>query len=207
MRSGANMIKLYDSRLSGNSWKVRLLLRHLGVPFQRKTMNLAEGSHKTPDFTARNRFQRIPVVELEDGCHLAESAAILLYFAEGTSLMPSDAVERAKVTAWLFYEQADLMRFLAFPRFYAMTGQSEAKADVIAHYRELGEAALAPLERSLDGRGWLHGDTPTVADFGLYPYIRLSTEGGYDLARWPAICGWLTRFEALPGYEPLVPGV
>jgi glutathione S-transferase len=207
MRSGANMIKLYDSRLSGNSWKVRLLLRHLGVPFQRETMNLAEGSHKTPDFTARNRFQRIPVVELEDGCYLVESAAILLYFAEGTPLIPSEPVERAKVTAWLFYEQADLMRFLAFPRFYAMTGQSEAKAGVIAHYRELGEAALAPLERALDEHGWLHGDTPSVADFGLYPYIRLSTEGGYDLAQWSAICGWLTRFEALPGYESLVPGV
>jgi glutathione S-transferase len=201
------MIKLYDSRLSGNSWKVRLLLRHLGVPFRRETLNLAEGSHKTPDFTVRNRFRRIPVVELEDGCHLAESAAILLYFAEGTPLMPPDPLERAKVTAWLFYEQADLMRFLAFPRFYAMTGQSAAKADVIAHYRELGEAALAPLEMVLDEHDWLHGATPCVADFGLYPYIRLSTEGGYDLAQWPAICRWLARFEALPGYEPLVPEV
>lgn len=199
------MIELYDSRLSGNAWKVRLLLRHLGIPFRRVTLNLAEGPHRTPDFTARNRFRRVPVVALEDGRHLAESAAILLHFAEGTSLMPADPVARAQVVAWLFYEQSDLMRFLAFPRFYAMTGQSEAKADVIAHYRTIGEAGLDPLERTLDQTDWLMGDRPSVADFGLYPYVRLSPEGGYDLDRWPAIRRWLARFEALPGYEPLVP--
>lgn len=198
------MIKLYDSKLSGNAWKVRLLLRHLGIPFERQTMNLAEGLQKSTAFAARNRFKRIPVVELEDGRHLTESAAILLYFAEGTALLPQDAVACAEVHAWMFYEQADLLRFLAFPRFFKMTGQCDAKADVIAHYREIAEAALAPVEQALTDAAWLHGDAPTVADFDLYPYIRLAPEGGYELARWPAIAAWLSRFESLPGYEPLV---
>jgi glutathione S-transferase len=198
------MIKLYDSKLSGNAWKVRLLLRHLGIPFERQTMNLAEGLQKSPAFTARNRFQRIPVVELEDGRHLTESAAILLYFAESTPLLPQDAVARAEVSAWMFYEQADLLRFLAYPRFFKMTGQSESKADVIAHYREIAEAALTPVERALSDATWLYGTSLTVADFDLYPYIRLAPEGGYELARWPAIAAWLARFEGLPAYEPLV---
>ena len=199
------MIKLFDSKLSGNSWKVRLCLRYLGIPFQRVTLNLAEGLQKTDAFAARNRFRRVPVVELEDGRNLIESNAILLYFADGTSLLPSDAVERAAATAWLFYEQADLLRFLAFPRFYANTGQSEAFADVIAHYRSLGDASLDAVERKLDGARWLHGDAPSVADFALYPYIRLSPEGGYALSDRSAINAWMGRFEALPGYEPLVP--
>lgn len=199
------MIKLYDSKLSGNAWKVRLCLRHLAIPFQRMTVNLAEGSHRNEAFAARNRFRRVPVIELEDGRHLAESNAILLYLADGTSLLPIDAVERASVTAWLFYEQADLLRFLAYPRFYANTGQSEAFADVIAHYRSLGEAGLDVVEHSLEGGGWLHGDGPSVADFALYPYVRLSPEGGYALAGRPAIGAWMARFEALSGYEPLVP--
>ena len=200
------MIKLYDSKLSGNSWKVRLCLRHLDIPFERVTLSLAEGPHRTDAFAARNRFRRVPVVELEDGRHLAESNAILLSFADGTSLLPVDPVERAAVTAWLFYEQADLLRFLAYPRFYAMTGQSESFADVIAHYRPLGEAGLDVVEKALEGAAWLHGGVPSVADFALYPYIRLSSEGGYALARRPTINEWMARFEALPGYEPLVPG-
>lgn len=198
------MIKLYDSRLSGNAWKVRLLLRHLGVPFERVTLDLSKGPHKTAEFEARNRFRRIPVVELPDGRHLAESGAILLYFAEGTHLLPQDALERAAVAAWLFYEQGDLGRFLAYPRFYAMTGQTEAKADEIQHYRAIATAALAPVEQALGDGGWLHPEGLSAADFALYPYIRLAPEGGLDLSAWPAVEAWLARFEALPAYEPLV---
>jgi len=199
------MIKLYDSRLSGNAWKVRLLLRHLDIPFERVTLNLAEGLHKTPDFESRNRFQRIPVVGLPDGSHLTESGAILLHFAEGTELLPKSAAARAAVTAWMFYEQGDLGRFLAYPRFYAMTGQTEAHIDVIAHYHGIATAAFAPVEKALGDHDWLHADGLSAADFALYPYIRLSPEGGFDLSAWPRVQAWLARFEALPTYEPLVP--
>lgn len=203
------MIKLYDSKLSGNAWKIRLMLRYLGVPFVRETFNLGQENppHKTAGFAALNRFRRVPVVTLNDGRHLAESNAILLYFAEGTSLLPEDNFDRAAVVAWLMYEQADLLRFLAFPRFYMNSGQGEAKADVIGHYRSIGEAALAPVEAALEAQDWLHGAQLTVADFALYPYLKVAPEGGYDLSRWPALCRWMTQVEALPGYEPLIPAV
>ncbi|MGV1768351.1 glutathione S-transferase family protein [Rhizobium rhizogenes] len=199
------MIKLYDSKLSGNAWKVRLLLRHLGIPFERVTLNLAEGTHKSPEFSTRNPFQRIPVVELGDGSHLCESGAILLYFGEQTSLLPSDPVDRAGVTAWLFYDQGDLSRFLAYPRFFAMIGQTEKQAALISQYKAIGEPALVPLEKALSDRPWLAGAQLSVADFALYPYIKLAPQGGYDLTGLPAIQAWLLRFEALPAYEPLVP--
>ncbi|MVA22072.1 glutathione S-transferase family protein [Agrobacterium vitis] len=199
------MIKLYDSKLSGNAWKIRLLLRHLGIPFERTTLNLADGHQKTPDFENRNRFQRIPVVELPHGEHLAESGAILLHFAEGTELLPKSRFARATVTGWLFYEQADLGRFLAYPRFYAMTGQTDTQADVIAHYHSIAATALAPVEKALGEQNWLHEEGLSAADFALYPYIRLSPEGGFDLSAWPRVQDWLARFEALPAYEALVP--
>jgi glutathione S-transferase len=197
---------LYDSKLSGNSWKVRLLLRYLEIPFARETLNLAQATppHKTQEFKAKNLFRRIPVVELEDGRCLAESNSILLFFADGTSLLPKDGVERARVTAWLMYEQADLLRFLAYPRFYANTGQAEAMSDVIGHYRTLGEAALVPVEETLRAQDWLYDGGVSVADFALYPYVKLSPEGGYDLSRRPSINAWISRVEKLPGYEPLV---
>lgn len=198
------MIRLYDSLASGNAWKVRLLLRHLGVPFERVTLNLAEGRQKTAEFAALNPYGRVPVVELPQGGTLYESDAILLHFAEGTPLLPTDPIVRNHVMAWLFYDQGDLSRFLGYPRFYTKIGVAEAHAAEIALYHQIADAALVPVEQALSRGPWLAGDAPTVADFALYPYIALSPEGGRDLGPMPAIRAWLARFEALPGYEPLL---
>ncbi|MBA2933542.1 glutathione S-transferase family protein [Sphingomonas sp. CGMCC 1.13654] len=199
------MLKLHDSRLSGNAWKIRLLFAHLGIAYERVTLNLAEGPHKAPGFVAVNRFHRIPVVETEDGEFLVESCAILLHFADGTPLLPASGPDRAAAIEWLFYEQSDLARFLTYPRFFAMTGQAERQATVIAHYRNILADALRPVERALERGAWLLGDDVVVADFALYPYLKLSPEGGLDLAPWPAIRAWFDRFESLPRYEPLLP--
>lgn len=198
------MIKLYDSIRSGNAWKVRLALRYLGIPFERVSMVLAEGPHKTPEFKSWNRFQRVPVLELEDGRHLGESNAILQYIAEGTELLPGDAFERAQVAAWFSFDQADLSRFLAFPRFYAMTDQTEQRATEIELCHGLGHAALKHVEEAVAARPFVMGDRVTIADFALYPYIKLAPEGGYDLSAYPAIHAWFDRIEALKSYEPLL---
>ncbi|MEG3129185.1 glutathione S-transferase family protein [Pantoea cypripedii] len=198
------MIKLYDSKLSGNAWKIRLMLNFLQIPYTRETLNLAEGKHKEESFKKRNPFARIPVVELADGRHLNESNAILLYFAEGSSLLPADPVMRCKINAWLFFEQADLLRFLAYPRFYTMTNQREKFADIIAHYMELGKVALTHVNQALEKSSWIAGESLSVADFSLYPYISMAEEGGYTLAEWPAIQRWIGNFKDIPGYENLV---
>src|ERR1700761_4664163 len=111
------MLRLYDSRLSGNSWKVRILLTQLGLPFERVTLDLAKGETADPAFRAKSRFARIPMLELEDGRTIVESAAIMLYLAEGSTLLPDDRFLRAEVTSWLTFEQADLLRALAAAAF------------------------------------------------------------------------------------------
>src|SRR3954463_11125711 len=107
------MLRLYDTRLSGNAWKVRILLTQLGIPFQRVTLDLAKGDHTKPEFCVKSRFARVPVLEFEDGRTLVESSAIMLFLAEGTPLLPEDKFLRAEVIAWLTFEQADLLRALA----------------------------------------------------------------------------------------------
>ena len=197
------MVKLIDSRASGNAWKVRLLLRYLGIPYERETLDLTKGNHKTPRFEQKNPFRRIPVLELSDGFCLYESNAILMHLAKTTDLLPEDPRKNSEVMAWLFYEQADLMRFLAYPRFYKITNQAEKFASVIDHYLSLVDANLGAVETKLVNGGWLAGDNLSIADFAMYPYIHLSPEGGYELEKWPSIVSWLGRFEKLPGYQPL----
>ncbi|MEO6779971.1 MAG: glutathione S-transferase family protein [Bradyrhizobium sp.] len=198
------MLRLYDSRLSGNAWKVRILLTQLGIPFARVTLDLAKGAAAEPAFRAKSRFARIPVLELEDGRTLVESAAILLYLAEGSALLPDDRYLRAEVTSWLTFEQADLLRALALPRFYNMRGIADQMKSRIADFQEGAYVALAKLDDWLATHDWLVDNRYTVADIGMFGYVAMAPQGGYDMTRFPSIGAWLARVEAQPGWVPLV---
>src|ERR1700739_3847618 len=136
------MLRLYDSRLSGNAWKVRILLTQLGIPFERVTLDLAKGATSEPAFRAKSRFARVPVLELEDGRTIVESAAIMLYLAEGTHFLPDDRFLRAAVTTGLPFEQADLLRARALPRVYHLRGTADQMASRIADFQEAAYRAL-----------------------------------------------------------------
>jgi hypothetical protein len=93
---------LYDFLPSGNGYKVRLLLRQLSIPYELIEMDITRGETRTPEFLAKNPNGRIPLIELEDGRFLAESGAILFYFAEGTRFLPADRYQRVLAYQWLF---------------------------------------------------------------------------------------------------------
>ena len=99
------MLRLYDNHLSGNGYKPRLLLAHLGRAYERVEIDTLKGETRTPEFLARNPNGRIPVLELEGGVYLAESNAILFYLAEGSRFLPSDRLARALTLQWMFFEQ------------------------------------------------------------------------------------------------------
>ena len=198
------MYRLYDSKLSGNAWKVRILMTQLGLPFERVTLDLAKGATADPAFRARSRFARVPVLELEDGRTLVESDAIMLYLAEGSPLLPADPFLRAEVTSWLFFEQADLLRALALPRFYHLRGIAGQMTSRIADFQEGAYPALAKLDAWLATHEWLAADRYTIADLGVFPYVSMAPEGGYDLERFPAIRAWIARVQAQPGFVPMI---
>jgi len=99
-------MRLHDSLVSGNGYKVRLLLAQLGVLFERIEYDLAGGETRTPEFLRKvNPNGRIPVLETEDGRFLPESGAILFFLADGTPYLPNGRFERARVLQWMFFEQ------------------------------------------------------------------------------------------------------
>jgi glutathione S-transferase len=198
------MLHLYDSRLSGNAWKVRILLTQLGLPFERVTLDLAKGATSDPAFRAKSRFARVPVLELEDGRTIVESAAIMLYLAEGTSFLPGDRFLRAEVTSWLTFEQADLLRALALPRVYRLRGVADEMAGRIADFQEAAYPALGKVDAWLTRHGWLVDERYTIADIGMFGYVSMAHQGGYEMQRFPAIDAWLARVRAQPGWVPLV---
>ena len=198
------MLRLYDSRLSGNAWKVRILLTQLDLPFERVTLDLAKGATSDPAFRAKSRFARVPVLELEDGRTIVESAAIMLYLAEGTLFLPDDRFLRAEVTSWLTFEQADLLRALALPRVYRLRGVADEMAGRIADFQEAAYPALGKVDAWLATHGWLVDERYTIADIGMFGYVSMAHQGGYEMQRFPAIDAWLARVRAQPGWVPLV---
>ena len=196
-------LRLYEWPTSGNCWKVRLALRLLGLPFERVALDRTRAEDRARVATF-SRHRRLPVLELTDGSRIVESAAILVHLCRGTALMPADGPAFADCLAWLFYEQADLCRPLALPRFFRRFGLADERAAESAALQAEGARQLAFLEGWLAERAFLTGDRLTAADIACHVYVLLAPEGGQSLEPFPALRGWLDRIRATPGWEPLL---
>ena len=195
---------LYDSPVSGNCYKVRLLLAQLGLPYERQWVDVVDRSSRPQLLGSLNPALRVPTLILDDGRPLAESNSILWYFGDGTRFVPEDRYERAQVLQWQFFEQYDHEPAIAVVRFWVTySGRPEAFADRLEERRAAGYRALDAMERHFDGRDWLVGDGYTLADISLYAYTHVAHEGGFDLAPYPALRAWLDRVAAQPGHVPI----
>jgi glutathione S-transferase len=197
-------VLLYDSPVSGNCYKVRLLLAHLGVPYERRTMDVVDRSNRRDVLGELNPALRVPTLVLDDGRPLAESGAILWYLGEDTRFVPEDPYERAQVLQWMFFEQYDHEPAIAVARFWlAYSGRPDEFADRLPERTAAGHRALAAMERHLDGRQFLVGDGLTLADIALFAYTHVAHEGGFDLERYPAVRNWLVRVASEPRHVPI----
>nr|WP_029002932.1 glutathione S-transferase family protein [Azorhizobium doebereinerae] len=206
------MLTLYSTRSSGNSYKVRLLLAKLNLPFRLVEVDIFAGENRTPEFLMRNPEGRVPLLELEDGHVLAESNAILFYLAEGSALLPPDPVGRADTLRWMFFEQNNHEPGIAQARFWLrqVRGGRELRTHDVDRWMEEGYGALGIMERHLVSQDFFAGAGLTIADIALYAHTHIAHEGDFDLSRLPHVRRWLDRVESHPGHvdmawEPAAP--
>ncbi|MCW2980850.1 MAG: glutathione S-transferase [Solirubrobacterales bacterium] len=190
---------LYDNAISGNCYKVRLLFSLLGIEYERREVSVIDRSNRAELLGDLNPGLRVPTLVLDDGRPLAESDAILVYFAEGTEYLPTDRYERAQALQWMFFEQYSHEPNIAVLRFWAHAEIKPDPREALAKFNG-GLAALEAMERHLTGRDFFVGDRATVADIALYAYTHVADEGGFEIARFEAIGAWLERVRTLPGY-------
>ena len=197
---------LHDNLSSGNGYKVRLLLSHLGLPFEPIEYDIDEGETRTLEFlTNVNPNGRVPVLELDDGRLLPESGAILFYLAEGTPYLPEERFGRAEVLRWMFFEQYSHEPNVATPRFWITHNveMTEERRVALETKRKLGYDALGVMEGHLKSRDFFVGGRYSVADIALYAYTHVAREGGFDLDRFAAVRAWLERVESQPDHVPI----
>jgi len=197
---------LYDNPVSGNCHKVRLILGLRGIEYERRELSVTDYSDRLEVLGGLSPTLNVPTVVLEDGRPLAESNAILWYFADGTEYLPDDAYERAQVLQWMFFEQYKHEPAIAVPRFWDSIAPEHLTPPVgLEERRADGRVALKAMERHLRERAYIVGESLTIADIALFAYTHVAHEAGYDLEPLPAVRAWLARIEAHPGIVPMDP--
>lgn len=199
------MLTLYSMPSSGNSYKVRLLLALLGIPYEHIGGEYGSGLTDSAAFRALNPAGKLPLLKLDDGRLIAESNAILLYLARGTRFLPDDAYAQALCYQWMFFEQNSHETTIAV-RAAILTYPQRAHLrtpDRLDPLLESGHRALSIMETQLGKTPWLTGSDYTVADICLYGYTHSAERGGFEMERFPAVNAWLRRVAAEPGHVPL----
>lgn len=195
------MYQVYGMAESGNCYKVKLLLTQLGLAYRWQETDTRQGATHTPEYLALNPAGKVPLLVLDDGRTLPESNAILCYLAEGSALWPVDRFARAQVLQWMFFEQYSHEPYIAVAR--AIRRFFPGREAEIPALLAKGYLALDVLEQHLRRHDYLVAERYTVADVALYAYTHAAEEGGFELARYPAIQEWLQRVAAEPGHIPL----
>ena len=196
------MLTIYGDPISGNCLKVKWTAERLAIPYTWRDVDVTKAQSRTPEFLALNPAGQVPTAVLADGRTLAQSNAIILHLAEGSELIPADAYQRAKMFEWLFWEQYSHEPYIAVARFQ-MKYLGKPVGELEPRIVERGKAALALMDRALEGGDFLVGGSLTLADIALVAYTRMAADGGFALSDYPSVEAWTRRVEAvLPIREP-----
>ena len=195
-------LTVYGDSISGNCLKVKFVADKLGKPIRWIETSALNGSTRTPDFLALNPAGQVPLAVLPDGRPLAQSNAIMVWLAEGSALIPADDYDRARMFEWLFWEQYSHEPYVAVRRFY-MRYLGRAEADLDPKLKARGNAALARMEQALAEAPFLVAEALSLADIACVAYTRFAHEGGFDLAVFPKVRGWVARVEEELGLPDL----
>ena len=200
---GADQFVLYGNPMSGPSHRVALMLALSGQPFEYRPVDLMALEQKAPAFRDVNRFGQVPALS-HGPLNLCQSDAILLHLARHLEKFDGggDVLATARITEWLFWSKDRLDPGIFRPRL-ARKGIRPMTAETEAYYRADAVAALKTLAHAMEGRDWIVGHSPTIADISLCVTLGMAADAGHDLsADWPVLASWLARFQALPGWAP-----
>jgi glutathione S-transferase len=196
------MIKLYGHEMSGNSYKVRLLLELLKIEYEWIKVDLMTGEHKSSEYLALNPFGQVPL--LVDGeTKLADAQAILVYLARqygGDQWLPLEALPLAQVVRWLSTTAGEVRQGPENARLHYLFGATTIN---IERAHQKAEHILTQLNQHLSSHTWLEFERPTIADIAVFPYVALSRDGKIDLDAYPDVLAWIDRIKQLPGYIPM----
>jgi glutathione S-transferase len=154
------------------------------------------------DFRTVSPKGAVPVLVLENGERLSESAAVLQYIADlkpelGLAPPPGDP-DRYRLQEWLSFVGTEIHKAFLFPIFWYKDEPAKASA------RERIGSSVSVIAEHLTDRLYLVGERFTVADAHLGWALLLLGRAGVDVAQWPSLVAYLERFQARPQVKAAV---
>ncbi len=200
------MFTLYTSPMSGNGRKVHMVLEEVGAQYQLVKLDLTKGDQKKPEYLQLNPNGKVPTID-DDGFILWESNAIIQYLAEKhpmANLLAAGAHNRARMFQWLLFEQTTFrppLSLLFRQTRFTPPDQQDAKA-IEQAWAEV-RANMGTLQHALSGRDYI-GETFSVADIAVLPYVYLARDLGVDLSAWPTVAAYWQRLSARPSWQKII---
>ncbi len=187
-------LTVYGDSISGNCLKVKFVADRLGIPYDWVETSVLAKETRTPEFLKLNPSGQVPLAVFAGSGPLAQSNAIMLYLAEGSDLIPSDAFERALMYQWLFWEQYNHEPAIAVLRFHKHY-LKKTNDQIDPALSGKCASVLTQMNNHLAGGSYFVGEKISLADIALVAYTRFSHEAGIDLAQYPNVAAWVRRVE------------
>jgi glutathione S-transferase len=205
------IMKLYGFPPSPNTWKVRAVAAHLGLPLELEFVDLTKGASHTPAYLALNPTGRAPVL-VDGDFKLWESNAMMQYLAsqKPNALWPDDARARADIARWQSWQLAhwdgEGCTPLILERLVkAFLNMGPPDAAVVANATECFNKEARVLDAHLSKQPYLIGKEPTLADFSVAAPLFYAKEADLPLAPYARIQEWFGRVSALPAWRETAP--
>ena len=171
-------IQLY-SLPTPNGVKVSILLEEMGLPYEPHLVDIGKNDQMSPAFLSLNPNNKIPAIIDPNGpdgkpLPLWETGVILIYLADKTKqFMPLDAAGRYETIQWLMFQMGGIgPMFGQLGFFHKFAGKDYEDKRPRDRYVAESKRLLAVLDQRLAGRAWIMGDTYTIADIAIFPWVR-----------------------------------
>jgi glutathione S-transferase len=205
--------RLYCFAQSGNAYRAALMLNLIDADWEPVSVDFfGKMVQRTPEYrTEVNEMGEVPVLVHGDK-KLTQSAVILTYLARRSGkFLPQGEDEEFEALRWIVFDNQKVNGFLGPYRFLKNFAKPAGDPAVLAFLKGRIDGNLAIVNKRLDGRKFLLGDKPTIADVSLAGYFYYPAEEfGFDIGKdHPAIGAWRERMKALPGWAhpyDLMPG-
>jgi glutathione S-transferase len=204
-------MKLYMNTLSPNVRRVRLAAAVLGLSLEEKKLDFAKGEHKNPEYLALNPNGAVPT--LVDGEFvISESRAIMQYLAAKkpeSGLLPRDEQARADVTRWQFWDSSHFspqLGTLIFQKLLKpMMGMGEPDMGKIEEALAGFRRFAAVLDKRLEGRQYIVGDSLTLADLTIASSLMYAKQTEAPVAEFPNVQKWFARISDMDAWKATAP--
>ncbi len=202
-------MKLYTYYRSSSAYRVRIALNHKGIAYQHCAVNLLKHEQRGENYLARNPQGMVPALETDQGELITQSTAILEWLDAAypeTPLLPSDALQRAKVRTLVNIIACDIqpLNNLRVLNYLSddLVISDERKNTWYQHWISMGFSAL---EAQLDEVGFCYGTSISMADVYLIPQVYNALRFNTDMANYPNIARTYATCSALEAFKAAHP--